>query len=180
MKALLCIFCFFIASSALCQNNIPLVTTAGIGEVKVGMTREALEKLTGQKLVLKHLRSKKDDAPYQDTFRISHKDVELEVMMQKSYSEKNPDEVTVYEVKSSNALLKTKSGITIGDDKLKIVSTYNDYTLHLFPYYDPVTQAKSKTKSTVWLFADSSENVIIFYLENNKVTGFSVMVGEGC
>ena len=86
----------------------------------------------------------------------------------------------VYEVRSSSPQLKTKSGIGIGDDKLKIVSTYSDYLIHIMPEYENNYTVKSKTRSTVWLYGDESGKVIIFYLTNNKVTGFAVMYNEGC
>ena len=74
--------------------------------------------------------------------------------------------------------MKTRSGIGIGDDKYKIISTYEGYTIWIMPEYENNYTTKSKTKSSIWLHGDS-RNVIIFYLNNNKVTGMSVTYFEG-
>ena len=93
----------------------------------------------------------------------------------------NKSELVVWEVKSSHPQLKTRSGIGIGDDKLKIISTYDNYTIYIMPDYDDANfTIKSKTKSTIWLHGDESGKVIIFYMTNNKVTGMSVTYNEGC
>ena len=177
MKWLCCFLCF-LWTAALSQNSSVIISTAGIGEIKIGMKKAELEKLIGQKLTLKHLAAKKDNA-YQDTFRVQYKGIEIEVMLQNNYIENDKYEITVGQLRSNNPSLKTRSGIAIGDDKLKVVSTYENYLLHLSPDYENDYKTKSKTKSTIWLFSDDS-NVIIFYLENNKVTAFSVMMYEGC
>ena len=93
----------------------------------------------------------------------------------------NKSELVVWEVKSSHPQLKTRSGIGIGDDKLKIISTYDNYTIYIMPDYDDANfTIKSKTKSTIWLHGDESGKVIIFYMTNNKVTCMSVTYNEGC
>ena len=114
-----------------------------------------------------------------DTINFTYKDIPYQVILDKDYINENSQGFIVYEVKSNGSTLKTKSGIGIGDDKLKIVSTYQDYMMQLMPEYENDYTTKSKTKSTVWLFGDDGK-VIIFYLTNNKVTGFSVMYNEGC
>jgi hypothetical protein len=52
--------------------------------------------------------------------------------------------------------------------------------IQIMPEYEKDYTIKSKTRSTVWLYGDESGKVIIFYLTNNTVTGFSVMYNEGC
>ena len=161
------------------QNTSFTVSMAGISDIRVGMKKAALEKLLNQTLSTPHL-LKKDNDYYQDTVQVNYKGIDLEVMFQREYSEKNAFEIVVWEVRSTSPLLKTKSGISIGDDKLKIVSTYNDYTIHIFPQYENNNTVKSKTRSVVWLFGEESNKVIVFYLTDNKVTGFSVLYSEGC
>ena len=101
-----------------------------------------------------------------------------QIVFEKDYFNEKSKGFIVYEIRTSNNSLKTKSGIGIGDDKLKVVSTYPDFMLQIMPEYENET-TKSKTKSTVWLYGEEG-TVIIFYLTNNIITGFSVMYNEGC
>ena len=158
-------------------QSAPAVSLAGIGDIKVGMKKADLEKLTGQPVKLVKLLKKEDWE--RDTVNITYKDIPYQVILDKDYINENSQGFIVYEVRSNAPGLKTKSGVGIGDDKLKIVSTYQDYMIQIMPEYENDYTTKSKTKSTVWLFGDDGK-VIIFYLTNNKVTGFSVMYNEGC
>jgi predicted solute-binding protein len=155
------------------------VSMIGIGDVKVGMKQADLEKLTGIKVKLKHLAKKESDS-YRDSVNFTYKEVEYMVTVERSYSEENNNDITVAEVRSSSPKIKTKSGIGIGDDKYKIISTYEGYTIHIMPEWEDNYTKKSKTKSTVWLHGDETGNVIIFYLDNNKVTAIAVTYNEGC
>jgi len=156
------------------------VSMNGIGDIKVGMKRAELEKLTGIKVKLKHLAKKESDA-YRDTMNFTYKDVEYMVTVERSYSEENKNEIAVAEVRSCSPKIKTKSGVGIGDDKYKVISTYEGYTIHIMPEWEDATYTrKSKTRSTIWLHGDETGNVIVFYLENNKVTAISVTYNEGC
>jgi hypothetical protein len=144
------------------------------------MKRSELEKLTGTKIQLKHLAKKESDS-YRDTVIIKHKDVEYMVAVERSYSDETKNEITVAEVRTVSTKLKTKSGIGIGDDKYKIISTYEGYTIHILPEYEDDTfTKKSKTRSTIWLYGDETGNVIIFHLDNNKIIAISVTYTEGC
>ena len=160
------------------QTTSLTVTMAGIGDIKVGMTKAEVEKLTGQSIKLVELLKKSDDWK-RDTINLTHKNVVYQLIFDKDYINEKPKGFIVYEVKSKTAELKTKSGISIGDDKLKIVSTYGDYMMQIQPDYENDYTTKSKTRSTVWLYGDNN-TVIIFYLDSNKITGFSVMYSEGC
>jgi hypothetical protein len=162
------------------QTTLPAATVSmnGIGDIKIGMKKAEVEKLTGQPVkFLKLLRKEDWD---RDTIHIVYKDITYQLVFDKDYITPNNNSFIVYEVISSSAQLKTKSGISIGDDKLKIVDTYKDYMIQIMPAYEKDYTTKSKTRSTLWLYGDESGKVIIFYLENGKVTGFSVMYNEGC
>ena len=159
------------------SQTVPTVSLAGIGDIKVGMKKADLEKLTGQPVKLVKLLKKEDWE--RDTINLTYKDVPYQVILDKDYINENSQGFIVYEVKSNAGSLKTKSGVGIGDDKLKIVSTYQDYMIQIMPEYENDYTTKSKTRSTVWLFGEDGK-VIIFYLTHNKITGFSVMYNEGC
>jgi len=179
MKRIPILLLLLASLQSLAQGTYPLVSMNGIGDIKIGMKKADVEKLTGQTLKLVNLVKKGDDWN-RDTFSITYKDVSYEIVLDKDYVNEKSQGFIVYEVKSSSSQLKTKSGIAIGDDKLKIVSTYGDYMIQIMPDYEKDYTIKSKTKSTVWLYGDESGKVIIFYLTNNKVTGFCVMYNEGC
>jgi len=175
MKLLSAFLAIFLSMRIFAQTT--LVTMNGIGDIKLGMKKAELEKLVNQTFKLPHLSSKNDDA-YQDTVRINYKGMEANVMLQKEYSENDKYDIAVWEIKSSSPQLKTKSGIGIGDDKYKIVSMYEGYVIWIMPEYENNYSVKSKTKSSVWLHGDGG-NVIIFYLDKNKVTAMSVTYFEG-
>jgi hypothetical protein len=168
---------FTIGLPAFCQTATAIVSMSGIGEIKVGMKKAELEKLTGKPVKLDKLLRKTDSD--RDTLAITLHDLDYEVVMEKNYIDDKRSEFVVWEVRSTAAPLKTKSGIGIGDDKLKIISTYETYMIQIMPEWENNYTVKSKTRSTVWLFGDNG-TVIIFYLTNNKVTGFSVAYNEGC
>jgi len=177
MKLLSALLFIFSSTVATAQTSAGTVTMAGIGDIKLGMKKAEFEKLLNQTFKLPHLTSKNDNS-YQDTVHISYKGMEADVIFQKEYSDNDKYDIAIWEIKSNSPQLKTKSGIGIGDDKYKIIKVYEGYVIWIMPQYENNYTTKSKTKSSVWLHDDSG-NVIIFYLDNNKVTGMSVTYFEG-
>ena len=165
------------ATAVFSQTNSYTVSMSGISEVKLGMTKVALEKLLNQTIKLP---AAKGNNFARDSASCNYNGLNLSVVFEMQ-EVNNKSELVVWEVRSSNPQLKTRSGIGIGDDKLKIISTYDGYTIYIMPDYDDANfTIKSKTKSTIWLHGDESGKVIIFYLTNNKVTSMSVTYNEGC
>jgi hypothetical protein len=176
-KALLFLF-FFYSMMLTAQTTSYTVSMSGIAEIKIGMTKAALEKLINQTIKLPA--PSKENTYTRDSATCSYNGLNLSIVFEKQEIN-NKSEIVVWEVKSTHPLLKTRSGIGIGDDKLKIISTYEGYTIYIMPDYDDANfTIKSKTKSTIWLHGDESGKVIIFYLTNNKVTGMCVTYDEGC
>jgi hypothetical protein len=178
MKRLPLLLLLALSFTAGAQNSAPVVTMNGIGDFRIGMKKAEVEKLIGQPLKLVNL-IKKAEEWNRDTIDLVYKDVQYQLILDKDYINDKREDIILYEIKTNSPNLKTKSGVGIGDDKFKIVGTYGDYMLQIQPDYEQDFTVKSKTKSTVWLFGDE-DKVIIFYLTNNKVTGFSVMFNEGC
>lgn len=150
---------------------------AGIGDLKLGMTQAEVEKLLSKKLKLSHTNGKENDY-LQDTVHVVYKDADADVVFQRQYIDDKKYNVCVYEITSNSPQLKTKSGIGMGDDKYKIISTYEGYTIWIMPEYENNYTVKSKNKSSVWLHGDNG-NLIIFYLNNNRVTAMSITYEEG-
>lgn len=167
----------FLVFSLLSFAQTTTVSMAGIGDIKLGMKKADFENLVNQKFQLPHLTAKDSDY-YQDTVHINYKGMEADVMFQKEYNEKDKYDIVVWEIRSNSPQLKTKSGVGIGDDKYKIISTYEGYVIWIMPQYENNYTVKSKTKSSVWLHGDNA-SIIIFYLDKNKITGMSVTYFEG-
>lgn len=175
MKLLTALLLLFFSLCIYAQSTA--VTMAGIGDIKLGMKKAEFEKLLNRSFKFPHLTTKNDDA-FQDTIRINYKGMEADVMFQKEYSEDEKYDIAVWEIRSKSPQLKTKSGIGIGDDKYKIISTYEGYVIWIMPEYENNYTIKSKTRSSIWLHGDSG-HVIIFYLDNNKVSAMGVSYFEG-
>lgn len=168
---------YSISTSA--QTTSYTVSMSGIAEIKVGMKKTELEKLLNQSIQLPKLSNK--ESYERDTVVCNFKGLDASIVFEKQGIDDKESDVVVWEVRSSHPQLKTRSGISIGDDKLKIISTYDGYTIYIMPEYEGKDYTvKSKTKSTIWLHGDESGKVIIFYLTNNKVTAMSVSFDEGC
>jgi hypothetical protein len=153
------------------QNN-STVTFYGIGEIKLGMEKTELEKLLKEPIAVPNISSDKAGVYKEDTIHIIYKGVDIDIMLQPRWSSKN-NEIQVVMIKSNCASLITKSGIGIGDNMLKILSTYKDYSLHIYPYYDDYT-VRVKGKSSIHLTSSEGSTSIIFYLTDEKVTGFGL------
>ena len=166
------------SSGGASDPNAITVSTKGIGDLKVGMKKETVEKLLKHKIMLPHLSA---DSPgfYIDTVTCKYKDIDYTLLFSKEWQESDSSTfVKVSQVGSHSPLLKTPSGIGIGDDVCKIAGTYADDRISIMPVYDykgkePV---RIKGKSEVWLSLpdEASEKVIIFYMNNNKVESMAV------
>ena len=178
MKGFL-IFPLLLLSILSYSQDAPLVSMNGIGEIRIGMKKAALEKLLNKPLPLMHF-GRKNDESYEDTAHVVYKGIDMDVFFQQEYGEDKKVSITVSGVRSSSPLLKTRSGITIGDDKIKVITTYESYTMNLVPEYETDGTTKSKTRSTIWLLSDQGSTAIMFHLTNNRITGFSVRANEGC
>ena len=163
------------------DSNSVIVSMNGIGDLKIGMKKESVEKLLKRKITLPHLTQDSNNI-YVDTVSCNYKGIECMVVFTKELLGDTSAGIRVSEIKSSSPLLKTRSGISVGDDKIKIVNTYDGYSMTITPDidYGKTPPFRSKTKSTIWLSDNGgSDNVIVFYLESNKVEGISVHFFEG-
>lgn len=170
---LLLFICF---SSLVHGQNSLNVTMNGIGNLKIGMRQADVEKLSGLPIKLNNIL--KDDWTY-DTIATRINGVDFSLVFDREYVDEKKYDVTLKEIGSSDPALKTKSGITIGDDKLKIISTYEAYTMWIVPDYENGYTTRSKTKTTIFLFGDNTGNTILFHLFMNKIESISVAVSEG-
>jgi hypothetical protein len=181
MKYALIVLSCFICASVIGQVNDYQITLGGIGPFKVDMAKTEVEKLLGQ--IIKTPKSVKKDASQMDTVKSKWKELEIEFVFYSRYIDEKKNEISIYAINSSSALLKTKSGIAIGDDKMKVIETYLDYSMNLWRDYETDEKGEytvSKTKSTMMLMGESGTYVIYFRFENNKLVSFTVTMNEGC
>lgn len=174
MRKVLLLLFVLIYTNLTAQTNSYKVTMNGIADFKIGMKKAELEKLLNQTIKLKNLSGK--DEWMMDTFEYKYKDLDVSVILNKRFIDDNKSDIVLWAIMSSSPFVKTPSGIVIGDDKIKIVTTYDGYRLLITPDYENDNTVKSKTKSSIYLYADDSSNQIVFRLENNKI--YSIGVSE--
>ncbi len=175
-KELLTVLFACISFTLVAQTGNYTVNMKGIADFKIGMKKTEVEKLLGQPLKLKNLLIK--DEWTRDTILHKYKELDISLVFDKQFVEDNKTEIVLWQAFSSSPLIKTPSGITIGDDKIKIITTYDGYTIHIAPDYEDNFTVKSKTKSTVYLYGDEGGNQICFYLDKNKVYAIGVSYME--
>ena len=86
-------------------------------------------------------------------------------------------------VETNNDLCKTDSGIGIGDEKLTIITSYDENPIDMGPEYEAIndtTWAPSKTKFNINVKDDKYDRELIFHLLNKKVVSLqaSVIMGD--
>lgn len=164
--------------AATAQNNDYLVTAKGIGALKLGMKKAALEKVLNKKITLKYLSDK--DSGYADTIKTKYKNADVTLYLGKEYVDENTEVVVLNGILCSSPLCKTKSGIGIGDDKMKIINTYEFNSVNIWPEFEDENYTRrSKTKSVIYVTFDDDENTVVFHLVNKKVVSFEVTYYEG-
>ena len=161
-------------------DNAITVSMKGIGDLKIGMKKESVEKMLKHKLVLPRL-SPDSVNNYIDTVACKYKDIDYTLTFTREWQEDSSYITKLSTVSSNSPLLKTPSGIAIGDDLCKIAGAYEDHRINVSPTYDYTgyKPVRTKGKSTITLYDNDSENAITFYMNNNKVEGMDVAFYEG-
>lgn len=174
MKKITALLFLCFSLNALAQNAYK-VTMNGIGPFKIGMTTVEVEKLTGTKLKLVNLL--KEEWAF-DSLNIMYNDLPCTLVFDKQFGENNKEQLILREVKSKSNLIATPSGITIGDDKLKIINTYTQYTIWIIPAYENDYKSRSTTNTDIMVLGDETGNIILFHLYMNKVASISVTYND--
>jgi len=161
-------------------DNSITVSLKGIGDLKIGMKRESVEKLLKHKLALPQL-SPDSTNNYFDTTSCKYKDIDYTLGFTKEWQEDSSYIIKLSQVSSHSLLLKTPSGIGTGDDLCKIGAAYEEHRISVTPTFDYTGNkpVRIKGKSEITLFDNDSNNAITFYMNNNKVEGMEVMFYEG-
>lgn len=159
-----------------------VVSRYGIGKIKIGMTKEELEKLLNQQLLLKH--AKDTEEAWLDTATAKYKDIDVSLFFEPRYSEdqKAPKVWELAGLSSSSNLCKTAAGIGIGDDKVAIVSNYEDNYINMGPEYEQVndsTWLPSKTKYFINVSFNDDDKQLLFKILDKKIASIGVSIAMG-
>jgi hypothetical protein len=172
MKNILTIAFIFFCTNLFAQNDLK-ISSYGIGVIHLGLKLDSLEKITGTKAKLKNIKLKDPDSYGMDTIVIKYKGLPFTIFLSKVYISENKSGVEVYGIASQNAGIKTLSGVGIGDDKFKIINTYDKYFMQIYPYYT------DKKKVFVTVSPDNSTGVLEFELYNNIINTITIKYMEG-
>ncbi len=180
MKHIALLFCLFMSAGLFAQTSSEnlQVTMTGIGPFKINMKKADVEKIAGHSIA-----TKKDEDGFGDTAVLVYKGVSFTITFYENYIDDKKTETAIYAIKTNSPLVKTKSGIGIGDDKLKIITTYPDFDFNFYYHYidaEDGSYKRSKERSTLSLMGQDSPSIIQFYLNNGKVESFEVNIAEGC
>lgn len=169
MKKILLFLFILHATTVVAQNKDYLLSTDGIGPIKLGMSLTDLEKLLQKKITLKVIDI--DSVVLVETIKTKYKGIDVEIDLIK-----RQDYIAVDGISTKSPLCKTKSGIGIGATKLQVIAAYDGYHIDARPDYteDGDKLIKSKNKSSITVKEDREGYAIVFSLLNNKVTSFSI------
>jgi uncharacterized protein involved in tellurium resistance len=173
MKKIL-LFIFITLSLQSYSQNDYLVTINGNGSLKLDTKLSEVEKLLGKKFTLKNVNDK--EGSWIDTVKTKYKNTDIILYFERQYEDDVTFNMVLAGMQVSNPLYKTNTGIGIGADKMKIITTYEMSRLSVMPdYTDDSYMTLSKTLSTIWVYNDESENTLVFHLKNKKVVSIELM-----
>ncbi len=170
-----------ITVNAQSESNNYQVTLNRIGPFKIEMKKEDVEKILKTKIKTPN-NSNAIEYNY-DTILVDYQNVNYTLVFFKNYISETKYEIALFSIKSKSPLLKTKSGIRVGDDKMKIIETYKDYDFYYSFIYEDDGQGnfkRSKTRSVIQLKGENENYSLFFYLNEGKVEGFEASFFEGC
>ncbi|HMK26459.1 MAG TPA: hypothetical protein VK483_10555 [Chitinophagaceae bacterium] len=162
-------------------KNEYTITKDGINDLKIGMTKEEVEKLLDQHF---DMDAKKDSAGYwSDTIKTKYKTLDVALYFERQYVTQDSGYMQLNGIETSSPLCSTNTGISIGDTKHDILPAYEENPINMGYDYEMVndtTWAPSKTKYSINVKDDKWDRELIFHLMNNKITSIqaSVIMGD--
>jgi len=154
-----------------------LISSTGVGEVKVNMSLAKLNALLPKPVVVKKANASVSDM---DTVAFTYKGYNLVAEFYWRYIDENKGETAIYSLYCADDQLATKSGIKKGSDKFDIVKKLDGYNLSLYPNWRYEQAADKKRFSILTLQDGDAGTVLVMYFDNNKLYSFEVRLNEGC
>ena len=150
-----------------------LLTTQGLGELKMGMDVKELEKVLGEKITLMN---QNPQEVWIDSAEIKYKGEPATVFFDRRYLTDTTFDLVLGGIKTSGSGFKTGTGIGIGSGKDEIWNAYREgYIFNMYPDYEDSTFTNfSKTRSFIYVTTGEGDNAILFSLENDKVKMFEL------
>lgn len=174
MKKVSLFLLILVSITASAQNKDYLITTDGLGAIKLGMSQAELEKILNKKVPLTNP-TDTISGSWGDSAIIRYKNIDVELKFVRSYYAEGAFRMVITWIKASSPLCKTASGIGIGSGKLQIIAAYDGYYMYIWPEYSDEGRVKSKTNSTISVRKDEEGNTIIFNLVNKKVVSIEIL-----
>lgn len=176
MKKLISLLCIVYSLHTAAQNTDYTILPNGVGPYKLGINQSAIEKITGKKIKLKNLLTEEG---WQDTVKVKYKNTDLELFLQRSYTDSVRYEIVLNGMKLNSPLYKTKAGVGIGDEKLKVITAYDYHSVSFWPEFeDEEYTRRSKTKAVLYVYFDKEGCSLIFHMLNKKVTAIEISYAE--
>lgn len=163
------------------ENSDYIISKEGISKLKIGMNQNEVQDLLNKHF---NFNAMKDSAGYwNDTVLTKYKDIDVSLYFERQYIDDNSSIMQLAGVETSSSLCKAESGIGIGDEKLTIISGYDDNPIDMGPEFEQVndsTWLPSKTKYYINVKDDKYDKQLIFHFLNKKVVSLqaSIIMGE--
>jgi hypothetical protein len=169
------------ATFAGAQNKDYLISMNGLGALKLGLSKVAVEKILGQKI---QLANQFDTTNYMDldTAKLIYKNIPVQLEFKRNYAGPGTFYMRLIGIRASSPLCKTASGIGIGTDKSKIIAAYDSYALYIQPgYANYYATEEGEGKSTIIVTDDAATATngaegytMMFFLMNKKLASFEL------
>lgn len=156
----------------------PVISSMGVGELRILQTQQQVEKLLGKKL---SIRSKQANERGIDTVWTEYLGMRLQLVF--SYYTMMDDDLPspkLYSIYTDAAGAKTRSGIAPGDDKFDIIKKLDGRRLTIGPDWQKEALPDKQRYSVVRLSDYDNSTFLNFYFVDNKLVAFEVGVEEGC
>ena len=173
MKNILPVLFILLVTNVTAQNKDYIISTEGLGAIKLDMSQAELEKLLGKKIPLTNPWDTISGS-WGDSAKIRYKNIDVELRFQRTPVTEDSFYMRVIGIKANSPLCKTKEGVGIGSGKLQVVAAFDGYYMDISPGYNDDRTVKSKTLSSISVRKESEGNTIWFNLVNKKVVSFEI------
>lgn len=160
-------------SSSTEVDSTLMLTTEGLGDLKMGLDVKGVEKVLGEKITLMNKNPKE---VWIDSAEVKYKGEPATIYFDRRYLTDTTFDLLLGGIRTSGGSFKTATGIGMGSDKNEIWNAYRQgYIFNLYPDYEDSTfTAFSKTRDFIYVTTGEGHNAILFSLENNKVKMFEL------
>lgn len=154
-KLVILILLVTVYTSLHAQKEKRILNFDGIEAFKPGMSKADIEKLTGKKIIFKHIGI---DEQYTESVEVPYKGLTFDLLLMRS----EEYGARLESVTTDSKEYRTTEGIGVGSDQLSIINTYEHQLL--------IIGAETITLADI----NNLHASIVFHMKNNKVVKISV------